>query len=336
LSEFDFFSLGEGMEEQSQNRIPVTLLTGCLGSGKTTLLNYILTQTHGKRIAVIENEFGEISVDHDLIVGADKDIFEMSNGCVCCSIKGDLIKTLNKLFERKERFDSILVECTGLASPGPLAQAFIVEDEIESGLRLDGSANVVDAKHFWKHLEDIEVSWEQIAVSNAILINKIDLISNEELIAIENKIKEINSSANIYRTENCQIDLDKIFNIKGFELKNAEELNSLMEHDNHESHDHSGSVSSVGVILKGNIDLDKFLMWLRMLGIMEGMDVFRSKGILSVPDNSNRIIFHGVYMMFENREDRAWGDDPRENRMIFIGRNLNRDRLEEGVRSCLI
>jgi len=324
------------MEEQSQNRIPVTLLTGCLGSGKTTLLNYILTQTHGKRIAVIENEFGEISVDHDLIVGADKDIFEMSNGCVCCSIKGDLIKTLNKLFERKERFDSILIECTGLASPGPLAQAFIVEDEIESGLRLDGSANVVDAKHFWKHLEDIEVSWEQIAVSNAILINKIDLISNEELIAIENKIKEINSSANIYRTENCQIDLDKIFNIKGFELKNAEELNSLMDHDNHESHDHSGSVSSVGVILEGNIDLDKFLMWLRMLGIMEGMDVFRSKGILSVPDNSNRIIFHGVYMMFENREDRAWGDDPRENRMIFIGRNLNRDRLEEGVRSCLI
>ena len=324
------------MEDQSQNKIPVTLLTGCLGAGKTTLLNYILTQTHGKRIAVIENEFGEISVDHDLIVGADKDIFEMSNGCVCCSIKGDLIKTLNKLFERKERFDSILIECTGLASPGPLAQAFIVEDEIESGLRLDGSANVVDAKHFWKHLEDIEVSWEQIAVSNAILINKIDLISNEELIAIENKIKEINSSANIYRTENCQIDLDKIFNIKGFELKNAEELNSLMDHDNHESHDHSGSVSSVGVILEGNIDLDKFLMWLRMLGIMEGMDVFRSKGILSVPDNSNRIIFHGVYMMFENREDRAWGDDPRENRMIFIGRNLNRDRLEEGVRSCLI
>jgi G3E family GTPase len=324
------------MEEQSQDRIPVTLLTGCLGSGKTTLLNYILTQTHGKRIAVIENEFGEISVDHDLIIGADKDIFEMSNGCVCCSIKGDLIKTLNKLFERKEHFDSILIECTGLASPGPLAQAFIVEDEIESGLRLDSSANVVDAKHFWQHLKDFEVSWEQIAVSNVILINKIDLISNDELIAIENKIKEINPSANIYRTQNCQIDLDKIFNLKGFELINVEELNRIMDHDNHESHDHSGAVSSVGVILKGNIDLDKFLMWLRMLGIMEGMDVFRSKGMLSVPDNSNRIIFHGVYMMFENREDRAWGDDPRENRMIFIGRNLDRDRLEAGVRSCLI
>lgn len=331
-----FLDLGEGMEEQSQNRIPVTLLTGCLGSGKTTLLNYILTQAHGKRIAVIENEFGEISVDHDLIVGADKDIFEMSNGCVCCSIKGDLIKTLNKLFERKDRFDFIIVECTGLASPGPLAQAFIVEDEIENGLKLDGSANVVDAKHFWKQLEDIEVSWEQIAVSNVILINKIDLISNDELLVIENKIKEINPSADIYRTENCQIDLDKIFNIKGFELKNAEELNSLMDHDNHESHGHSDSISSVGVVLKGNIDLDKFLMWLRMLGIMEGMDVFRSKGILSVPDNSNRIIFHSVYMLFENSEDRAWGDDPRENRMIFIGRNLNRDRLEEGISSCLI
>jgi G3E family GTPase len=324
------------MEEQPQNRIPVTLLTGCLGAGKTTLLNYILTQAHGKRIAVIENEFGEISVDHDLIVGADKDIFEMSNGCVCCSIKGDLIKTLNKLFERKERFDSILIECTGLASPGPLAQAFIMEDEIESGLRLDSSANVVDAKHFWKHLEDIEVSWEQIAVSNVILINKVDLISNDELIVIENKIKEINPSANIYRTQNSQIDLDKIFNLKGFELKNAEELIRLMDHESHESHDHSGAVSSVGVVIRGNIDLDKFLMWLRMLGIIEGMDVFRSKGILSASNNNNRIIFHGVYMMFESREDRAWGDDLRENRMIFIGRNLDRGRLEAGVRSCLI
>lgn len=324
------------MEEQSHDRIPVTLLTGCLGSGKTTLLNYILTETHGKRIAVIENEFGEISVDHDLIVGADKDIFEMSNGCVCCSIKGDLIKTLNKLFERKERFDAILIECTGLASPGPLAQAFIVEDEIESGLRLDSSINVVDGKHFWKQLEDIEVSWEQIAVSNVILINKIDLISNDELIAVENRIKEINPSAKIYRTQNSRIDLNRIFDLKGFELKNAEELDLLMDHENHESHDHSGAVSSVGIILKGNIDMDKFLMWLRMLGITEGMDVFRSKGILSVSDNSNRVVFHGVYMMFESQEDRAWGDDLRENRMIFIGRNLDRDRLEAGVRSCLI
>ncbi len=324
------------MEEQSENRIPVTLLTGCLGSGKTTLLNYILTQSHGKRIAVIENEFGEISVDRDLVVGADKDIFEMSNGCVCCSIKGDLIKTLNKLFERRDRFDSILIECTGLASPGPLAQAFIVEDEIENGLRLDSSTNIVDAKHFWRHLEDIDVSWEQIAVSNVILINKIDLVSNDELIAIENRIKEINPSASIYRTKNSQIDLDKIFDVKGFELKDAEELNKLMNHESHEEHEHSGEISSVGIVLEGDIDIERFLMWLRMLGIMEGMDVFRSKGILSVPDNNNRIIFHGVYMMFESREDREWGNDPRENRMIFIGRNLDRDRLEAGVRSCLV
>ncbi len=324
------------MEQEMKNRIPVTLLTGCFGSGKTTLLNYILTQAHGKRIAVIENEFGEISVDHDLIIGADKDIFEMSNGCVCCSMKGDLVKTLNKLIERRECFDSILIECTGLASPGPLAQAFIMEDEIESGLRLDASANIVDAKHFWKHLEDIDVAWEQIAVSNVILVNKMDLVSSDELNAIESRIKEINPSASIYQTQNSQIDLDKIFNLKGFELKNTEELKELLDRKNFEVHEHSGAISSVGITLEGNIDVDKFLMWLRMLGIMEGMDVFRSKGILSLPDNKNRLIFHGVYMVFENREDRPWGNDPRENRMIFIGRNLNRDRLEAGVRSCLV
>ena len=324
------------MEHELGNRIPVTLLTGCLGAGKTTLLNYILTQSHGKRVAVIENEFGEISVDHDLIIGADKDIFEMSNGCVCCSIKRGLIKTLNKLFESRKRFDVILIECAGLASPGPLAQAFIVEDEIESGLRLDSSTNVVDGRHFWKHLEDFDVSWEQIAISNVILINKIDLISNRELVVIEKRIKEINPSASIYRTVNAQIHLDKIFDLKGFELKNSEELDRLTNYETYEVNTHSGSISSVGMVLEGDIDLERFLMWLRMLGITEGMDVFRSKGILSVSDNSNRIIFHGVYMMFESKEDRPWGDESRENRMILIGRNLNRIRLEAGVRSCLV
>jgi|TARA_B110000467_G_C18306556_1_gene475086 G3E family GTPase len=324
------------MKQELQEEIPVTLLTGCLGAGKTTLLNYILTQAHGKRIAVIENEFGEISVDHDLVVGVDKDIFEMSNGCVCCSIKGDLIQTLNKLVDRKDRFDSILIECAGLASPGPLAQAFIVEDQIESGLVLDSSVAVVDAKHFWKHLEDIDVAWEQIAVSNVLLINKIDLITNEELIAVETKIKEINPSASLYRTNNAQINLDKIFDLKGFELKAEEDLAAIINQGTHNDHSHGEAISSVGIVIKGNIDIDKFLMWLRMLGIMEGMDVFRSKGILSAPDMSNRIIFHGVYMMFDSREDKPWGYDFRENRMIFIGRNLDRGRLEEGVRSCLV
>ena len=207
--------------DKNLNELPVTLLAGFLGSGKTTLLNYILKQNHGKRIAIIENEFGEIGIDSEFVIGADDDIFEMSNGCICCSIRGDLIETLNRLLERQQKFDYILIESTGLASSGPIAQAFLIEDEISKSLFLDGIVTLVDAKHISKNLNEQEVVWEQIAFANVILLNKADLVTKPEMEKLEKQIRQINPTAKVCKTTNAVIDLDKILNIGGFDLNNT-------------------------------------------------------------------------------------------------------------------
>ena len=311
------------------NTLPVTLLAGFLGSGKTTLLNYILKQNHGKRIAVIENEFGEISIDSEFVIGADEDIFEMSNGCICCSIRGDLIETLNRLLKRQQKFDYILIESTGLASYGPIAQAFLVEDEVSKSLSLDGIVTLVDAKHISNNLNEQEVVWEQIAFANVILLNKADLVTEPEMEKLEKQIHQINPTAKTHKTTNAVVDLNQILDIGGFDLKTALETATFDTHH----HETDEEISSVSLSFPGHVDPDRLNLWLQMLLIQEGMNVFRAKGILYVEGSSERYLFQSVYMMFEGRFDKPWGSNSPLNKMVFIGQNLNSQRLEESLKN---
>jgi len=325
------------MSSPKEKLIPVTLLTGFLGSGKTTLLNHILKNKHGKRIAVIENEFGDTDIDSDLLIGKSDEIFEMKNGCICCSVRSDLIETLNRLMNRQDKFDYVVIEGTGLASPGPVAQAFLLENEINQSLFLDGIITLIDSKNAWNHLKDVEVAWEQIAFSHILLLNKSDLVSHEELKDLEDHVRGINPTAKLFNTKNAQIELNHLIDIGGFDLSNINlSDNEFLDHSLHDNHhEHESDITSVSIACSGTIDPDKFNHWLRMLLIMEGMDVFRSKGILNAKNSDKRYIFQSVYMLFEGRFEDAWDNRPKENKMVFIGRNLNKEKLEKGIQSCI-
>ncbi len=342
------------------SRIPVTVITGFLGAGKTTLLNRILTEKHGKRIAVIENEFGEIGVDHQLVIQSDEEIFELNNGCICCRVRGDLIRILAKLRQRRDKFDSVLIETTGLADPGPVAQTFFTDEEVKESFVLDGIITVVDAKHVGLHFGDTREVREQIGFADVILLNKTDLVTPEELARTEARIRKMNPVAKLYRTENSAIDLSKVLEVGGFDLKRALELEPDFlkeaekhdhEHDHEHDHDHADEhgehhehehdhhhdedVTSVGISTPGDLDEKMLSDWLGTLLRTKGQDIFRMKGVLSVKGREMRFVFQGVHMLMDGRPDRPWGTEPRRNTLVFIGRNLDRKELNDGFRACL-
>ncbi|PWQ97504.1 CobW family GTP-binding protein [Leucothrix arctica] len=445
----------------TSSTIPVTVLTGFLGSGKTTLLNRILSENHGKRIAVIENEFGEIGVDNDLVIGAEEEIFEMNNGCICCTVRGDLIRILSNLLKRRDKFDHIMIETTGMADPGPVAQTFFMDDELREAMSLDGVVTLVDAKHVLLHIDDSDEVKEQIAFADVILLNKVDLVSTTELDQLEARIHAMNSAAKIYRTQDAAIDMDNVLNLGGFDLDRAlevdpkfmepeypfewsglyaleagdyrfllgagpdpamnmnfrsaeaasetamretvekavlvfsdnevelqtgaviepsEQLSQInlegdqleyilrvpaagaytlftehhpdefeayitdaqgnrveasFEREYKPDHEHDEDVTSVGINTQGDLDLDKFQEWLRVLLAEQGADIFRMKGILSFSNSEKRYVFQGVHMLFDGRSDRPWREGERNNSLIFIGRNLDREALNAGFNSCL-
>ena len=471
----------------TSRNIPVTILTGFLGSGKTTLLNRILSEEHGKRIAVIENEFGEVGIDQGLVINADEEIFEMSNGCICCTVRGDLIRVLSNLMKRRDKFDYVLVETTGLADPGPVAQTFFMDDEIRAEFALDGIVTLVDAAHIEQQLGRSDESTEQVAFADVLVLNKTDLVGDDALDGLEARLRDMNRMARVIRSERADVSVDTVLNLGAFDLDSvlerrptflepeypfewtgvysldagryelslaegpdptmslvivpgqgtddaalregaescvrryaepadvvppggemsagrhlglqldspgrksfflevdtqarigfyaqhtAEEFDlQLMKADGEAvrpedgprprpatptengaprvkealpvevertwvaQHEHDDEVGSIAIEREGDVDPDRLNAWLGELLSERGVDIFRMKGFISLAGESRRFVFQGVHMLFDGQPDRPWGDAPRRNQLIFIGRNLDEQSMRQEFEACLI
>ena len=328
---------------QTPAQIPVTVLTGYLGSGKTTLLNRILSENHGKRYAVIVNEFGEIGIDNDLIVESDEEIYEMNNGCVCCTVRGDLIRVVEGLMRRPGRFDAIVVETTGLADPAPVAQTFFMDDDVRSKTKLDAVVALVDAKHLPLRLKDSKEAEDQIAFADVVVLNKTDLVTPEELAAVEATVRAINPSARIHRTERSGVALTEVLDRGAFDLKRAVDNDPHFldgDHDHeHGDHDHAAPIHDVGVksvsLRAGEMDPKKFFPWIEKITQIEGPNILRLKGIIALKDDPDRYVVQGVHMIIEGDHQRPWKDgEKHESRLVFIGRDLDAERLRKSFEAC--
>ena len=445
-----------------QRKIPVTILTGFLGSGKTTLLNRILTEEHGKRIAVIENEYGEVGIDQALVIDADEEVFEMSNGCICCTVRGDLIRVLNNLNKRRDKFDYVLVETTGLADPGPVAQTFFMDEELRAEYALDGIVTLVDAAHIEQQLGRSDESTEQIAFADVLVLNKTDLVNGEALDSLEARLREMNRMARVVRGERANIPVETVLDLGAFDLDQvlgrrptflepeypfewtgvysldagryelsladgpdpsmslvvvpdqgtddralrdsaewcvrqyAEPAEPIppgaeipagkhvdlrldspgrksfsLDFDAHvqvglyaqhlaeefdlqlrnadgavvpaevertwvAQHEHDDEVGSIAIERDGDVDPEKLNAWIGKLLSERGVDIFRMKGFISVAGESRRFVFQGVHMLFDGQPDREWGDAPRRNQLVFIGRKLDEQSIREGFEACLV
>ncbi|HTV33409.1 MAG TPA: GTP-binding protein [Methylocella sp.] len=350
-------------------KIPVTVLTGYLGAGKTTLLNRILSEDHGQKFAVIVNEFGEIGIDNDLVVGADEEVFEMNNGCICCTVRGDLIRIIEGLLKRRGKFDAIIIETTGLADPAPVAQTFFVDADLREAARLDAVVTVADAKWLADRLKDAPEAKNQIAFADVILLNKTDLVEAAGLEDIEGHIRAINPYAKLHKTVNCGVPLDAVLGRNAFDLQRILEIepeflepeehdHDPQSHDHHHEHEqhhdhghehehhehddtkplkhyHDEDIQSVSLSIEGEIDPNRFMPWLQEYVQREGSSILRTKGILAFKGEPKRFVFQGVHMLLDGDLQREWKpQEKRVSRVVFIGRNLKEDEITQGFLSC--
>lgn len=314
--------------------IPVTVLTGYLGAGKTTLLNRLLVAPHGKRYAVIVNEFGELGIDNDLVVDVDEEIFEMNNGCICCTVRGDLIRILAGLLKRKGEFDGILIETTGLADPAPVAQTFFVDEDLAERTRLDAIVTVADAKFIEERLADSHEAEEQIAFADVLLLNKTDLVTPADLERIERRVRAINPYARIVRTQRCDVALDAVMGLEAFDLKRVLEVEPdfLEAHD----HEHDAEVRSVSLTADAPLQPEVFFGWFQQLLATQGPNILRSKGILDLAGESDRYVVQGVHMLMDGDLLGPWkAGEPRRSRLVLIGRHLDEGALKDGFADCV-
>ena len=352
------------------SQVPVTVLTGFLGAGKTTLLNRILTEKHGRKYAVVINEFGELGIDNDIVVGTDEEIFEMNNGCICCTVRGDLIRVIEGLMKRPGRLDGIIVETTGLADPGPVAQTFFQDDDVRARTRLDAIVTVVDARHFLDHVDDGVEARQQVAFADIVLLNKTDLVSPAELATVEVRLRQINPYAKLRRTLKSAVELTDILDRHAFDLKRILEIEPefLESHDRDHGHDHEHcddpthdhshdhdhghghahgegrgheasrhleDIGSVSMTADKPIDDAKFQRWISTVLREFGTDIFRSKGILDIEGASRRYVFQGVHMVMDNDWGNPWREgETRASKLVFIGRKLDAEQLRRGFAAC--
>ncbi len=319
----------------SKNRIPITILTGFLGSGKTTLLNRILTEQHGRRIAVLENEFGALGIDQELVVKEEDSIFEMSNGCICCTIHDSLNETLVRILQRRDQFDYVLIETTGIADPSKIVSLILMDEAIQAWMRMDGLVCLADAKHFKQHFEERPELRKQLAFADVVLINKTDLVDPDYAVALEALLREVNPIARYHTTTFAELAIDAVLDIGGFDPKRFDELNEKRLREINHGHAHD-NITSVAVRIEGDLDWDRFGTWFEPFTQRYARYLYRLKGILSVAGRDKRLVLQGVHELIKIEADREWREDEtRASTLVAIGRFLDKDAVEADLRKCL-